>query len=56
MSRPSDAASTIVLDDIDKSLIGLLQQDGRLPYTRLAAEVGLSEAGSSSQALRRSSP
>lgn len=44
MSRPSDAASTIVLDDIDKSLIGLLQQDGRLPYTRLAAEVGLSEA------------
>ena len=44
MSRPSDAASTIVLDDIDKSLIELLQQDGRLPYTRLAAEVGLSEA------------
>lgn len=44
MSRPSDAASTIVLDDIDKALIEALQQDGRRPYTRLAAEVGLSEA------------
>jgi len=44
MSRPSDAASTIVLDDIDKALIEALQQDGRRPYTRLAADVGLSEA------------
>jgi Lrp/AsnC family transcriptional regulator for asnA, asnC and gidA len=44
MSRGSDAASTVVLDDIDKALIEALQQDGRLPYTRLAAEVGLSEA------------
>jgi Lrp/AsnC family transcriptional regulator for asnA, asnC and gidA len=44
MSRPSDAASTIVLDDVDKGLIEALQQDGRLPYTRLASEVGLSEA------------
>jgi Lrp/AsnC family transcriptional regulator for asnA, asnC and gidA len=32
------------LDDADKQLIELLQRDGRLPYTRLAAEVGLSEA------------
>ncbi len=32
------------LDDADKALIELLQRDGRLPYTRLAAEVGLSEA------------
>lgn len=32
------------LDDADKALIELLQRDGRMPYTRLAAEVGLSEA------------
>lgn len=32
------------LDDADKSLIELLQHDGRLPYTRLAAHIGLSEA------------
>ncbi|HEY5012187.1 MAG TPA: Lrp/AsnC family transcriptional regulator [Acidimicrobiia bacterium] len=32
------------LDDADKSLVELLQRDGRLPYTRLAAQVGLSEA------------
>ncbi len=31
-------------DDIDKGLIEALQGDGRLPYTKLAAEVGLSEA------------
>jgi Lrp/AsnC family transcriptional regulator for asnA, asnC and gidA len=32
------------LDDADKALVELLQTDGRLPYTRLAAAVGLSEA------------
>jgi Lrp/AsnC family transcriptional regulator for asnA, asnC and gidA len=32
------------LDEADKSLIELLQHDGRLPYTRLAAQIGLSEA------------
>jgi Lrp/AsnC family transcriptional regulator for asnA, asnC and gidA len=32
------------LDDADKALIALLQRDGRMPYTRLATEVGLSEA------------
>ncbi len=32
------------LDDADKALIELLQEDGRTPYTRLAAAVGLSEA------------
>jgi Lrp/AsnC family transcriptional regulator, regulator for asnA, asnC and gidA len=32
------------LDEADKSLVELLQRDGRLPYTRLAAQVGLSEA------------
>jgi Lrp/AsnC family transcriptional regulator for asnA, asnC and gidA len=32
------------LDDADKALVELLQHDGRLPYARLAAQVGLSEA------------
>ncbi|MCU1427014.1 MAG: transcriptional regulator [Actinomycetia bacterium] len=32
------------LDDADKGLVELLQQDGRMAYTRLAASVGLSEA------------
>jgi Lrp/AsnC family transcriptional regulator for asnA, asnC and gidA len=36
--------ATVALDDIDKALIEALQADGRLPYTKLAAEVGLSEA------------
>ena len=34
----------IDLDDADKALVELLQRDGRLPYTRLAARIGLSEA------------
>ena len=34
----------VVLDDADKAIVELLQHDGRLPYTRLAAQVGLSEA------------
>ena len=32
------------LDTVDKRIIERLQEDGRLPYTRLAAAVGLSEA------------
>jgi Lrp/AsnC family transcriptional regulator for asnA, asnC and gidA len=32
------------LDDADKAIIELLQEDGRMPYTRLATSVGLSEA------------
>jgi Lrp/AsnC family transcriptional regulator for asnA, asnC and gidA len=34
----------VELDDADKALVELLQHDGRLPYTRLAASIGLSEA------------
>ncbi len=34
----------VVIDDLDKAIIEQLQQDGRLPYTRLGAAVGLSEA------------
>jgi Lrp/AsnC family transcriptional regulator, regulator for asnA, asnC and gidA len=32
------------LDDIDRAIVEQLQRDGRLPYTRLGAAVGLSEA------------
>src|SRR5882672_2304304 len=32
------------LDDTDRAIIEHLQVDGRLPYTRLGAAVGLSEA------------
>ena len=32
------------LDDTDRAIIERLQADGRLPYTRLGAAVGLSEA------------
>ena len=32
------------LDDVDRSIIEHLQRDGRAPYTRLGAAVGLSEA------------
>lgn len=31
------------LDDADRAIIELLQADGRMPYTRVAAEVGLTE-------------
>lgn len=32
------------LDESDKAIVELLQRDGRMPYTRIAAVVGLSEA------------
>jgi Lrp/AsnC family transcriptional regulator for asnA, asnC and gidA len=34
----------VVIDEVDKAIIEQLQRDGRLPYTKLAAAVGLSEA------------
>jgi Lrp/AsnC family transcriptional regulator, regulator for asnA, asnC and gidA len=33
------------LDDTDRAIIELLQGDGRMPFTRVAAEVGLTDAG-----------
>ncbi|TWP34366.1 AsnC family transcriptional regulator, partial [Leekyejoonella antrihumi] len=33
-----------VVDDLSKSIIGLLQRDGRAAYSTIAREVGLSEA------------
>jgi Lrp/AsnC family transcriptional regulator, regulator for asnA, asnC and gidA len=32
------------VDEIDRAIIEQLQQDGRMPYTKLSAAVGLSEA------------
>jgi Lrp/AsnC family transcriptional regulator for asnA, asnC and gidA len=40
---PMDRTGTHI-DHIDRSIIEQLQQDGRVPYTRLGAAVGLSEA------------
>jgi Lrp/AsnC family transcriptional regulator for asnA, asnC and gidA len=42
-SRPTRVRRNPELDDADKAIIELLQDDGRMPYTRLAAAVGLSE-------------
>lgn len=44
MAKATTLPASAVLDDVDKALIEALQRDGRLPYTRLASEVGLSEA------------
>jgi len=44
MVKVAAVAPSVMLDDVDKALIEALQRDGRLPYTRLASEVGLSEA------------
>jgi Lrp/AsnC family transcriptional regulator for asnA, asnC and gidA len=41
---PAERRSAITLDDVDKKIVESLQEDGRLPYTKLAAQVGLSEA------------
>lgn len=40
------------LDDIDRRLLALLQQDGRIPVKALAEQVGLSSPGTSER-LRR---
>lgn len=38
------AMTELVLDDVNKRIIELLQRDGRLPYASIAKIVGLSEA------------
>ena len=40
------------LDEIDRAIIEQLQRDGRLPYTRLGAAVGLSEAAARQRVQR----
>jgi Lrp/AsnC family transcriptional regulator, regulator for asnA, asnC and gidA len=38
-----NAATGSALDDTDRAIIELLQADGRMPFTKVAAEVGLTE-------------
>jgi len=40
------------LDELDRAIIEQLQQDGRLPYTKLGAAVGLSEAAARQRVQR----
>ena len=35
---------SVKLDDVDKGIIGALQADGRRPYSRIAADLGVSES------------
>lgn len=42
-SEPAASAGDAV-DELDRRIIEALQQDGRRPYTRIAAELGVSEA------------
>jgi len=42
--RPTADFGQVVLDDLSKSIIEQLQQDGRRPYAAIAKVVGLSEA------------
>ena len=44
IERERSTASSAPLDDVSKSIIEQLQQDGRRPYATIAAAVGLSEA------------
>jgi Lrp/AsnC family transcriptional regulator, regulator for asnA, asnC and gidA len=50
-TRSSTTRATI-LDATDKALVEALQRDGRLPYTKLAAEIGLSEAATRQRVQR----
>lgn len=43
-SVPGPAGPPVELDEVDKAIITRLQVDGRMPYSRLAPAVGLSQA------------
>lgn len=43
--RKIKAPAPLQLDEVDRSIIAKLQEDGRLSYTTLAKAIGLSEAG-----------
>ena len=49
--RPMDRAGS-QLDAVDRAIIERLQVDGRVPYTRLGAAVGLSEAATRQRVQR----
>lgn len=42
-SPGGDASRPVVVDEVNKRIIELLQRDGRKPFVSIAAEVGLSE-------------
>ena len=42
-SLPQSAALTSPADDLNRAIIRLLEQDGRLPFATIAAELGVSE-------------
>ena len=44
MAAGNAGGTGTALDDVDRAIIEQLQADGRLPYTKLASAVGLSEA------------
>ena len=44
MATADRASTSVVLDEIDKSIIRELQVDGRMPYAKLGPAVGLSQA------------
>jgi Lrp/AsnC family transcriptional regulator for asnA, asnC and gidA len=46
------APPAVALDEVDRAIIVELQHDGRLPYTRLGAAVGLSEAAARQRVQR----
>ncbi|MEQ6901590.1 Lrp/AsnC family transcriptional regulator [Nocardioides sp. YIM 152588] len=45
-------AVTVEVDDVDRALLRVLQDDGRASYVRLGEEVGLSAAGARRRVLR----
>lgn len=50
-TRPS-ADEPIDIDDVDRKLVDLLRQDGRMPYADLADHVGLSRGATRARVLR----
>jgi Lrp/AsnC family transcriptional regulator for asnA, asnC and gidA len=52
MPQPSQSQTPIRIDNVDQLLIEQLQTDGRMPYTKLASAVGLSEAAARQRVQR----
>lgn len=50
--QPSQGKTPIRIDNVDQLLIEQLQTDGRMPYTKLASAVGLSEAAARQRVQR----
>ena len=50
--QPSPGQTPIRIDNVDQLLIEQLQTDGRMPYTKLASAVGLSEAAARQRVQR----